>query len=100
MMSYESKLRHARSRFLIFLMLLLSFQPNCRWLHVSNRVVSLESAHLLLLHELERVALQKIALQKLNKSDLGTTIRIPKGALVVSAMFPSWPYLNAAANEC
>ena len=55
------------------------FQPNCKWLHGTNRVVTLESTHLLLLHEFERVALQKLALQKLNKTDLGITIRLPKG---------------------
>ena len=32
-----------------------------------------------MLHEFERIALQKIALQKLNNSDLGVTTRIPKG---------------------
>jgi hypothetical protein len=32
-----------------------------------------------MLHEFERVALQKLALQKLNSSDLGVTTRIPKG---------------------
>lgn len=53
-------------------------------MHISNRVVALESTHLLLLHEFERVALQKIALQKLNKSDLGTTVRIPKGNFLFS----------------
>ena len=37
----------------------------------------------LLLHEFERVALQKLALQKLNKNDLGITIRLPKGRKVV-----------------
>jgi len=53
-------------------------QSNCRWQHVSNRSVTLEPTHLLLLHEFERVALQKLALQKLNKSGLSATIRIPK----------------------
>ena len=35
-----------------------------------------------MLHEFERIALQKIALQKLNSSDLGVTTRIPKGKLL------------------
>ncbi|XP_059080446.1 uncharacterized protein LOC131878482 isoform X2 [Tigriopus californicus] len=53
-------------------------QSNCRWHHVTNREVTLEPTNLLLLHDFERAALQRVALQKLNKSDLGTTIRIPK----------------------
>ena len=55
------------------------FQGGSRWQHVTNRVVVLESSHLLMLHEFERIALQKLALQKLNSSDLGVTTRIPKG---------------------
>ena len=54
-------------------------QPGGRWQHVTNRCVVLESTHLLMLHEFERIALQKVALQKLNSSDLGVTTRIPKG---------------------
>ncbi len=56
-------------------------QQNCKWLHMSNRLVTLENTHLLLLNEFERAVLQKVALQKLNKSDFlgGATIRIPKG---------------------
>ena len=57
----------------------LLFQTGYRWSHVTNRQVSLESTHLLLLHDFERVALQKVAGQKLNASDLGITVRIPKG---------------------
>ena len=55
------------------------FQTGSRWQHITNRCVVLESSHLLMLHEFERIALQKIALQKLNNSDLGVTTRIPKG---------------------
>ena len=55
------------------------FQVGYRWTHFTNRQVTLESTHLLLLHDFERVALQKVAAQKLNSSDLGITIRIPKG---------------------
>ena len=55
------------------------FQTGSRWQHITNRCVVLESSHLLMLHEFERIALQKIALQKLNSSDLGVTTRIPKG---------------------
>ena len=57
----------------------LFFQTGSRWQHITNRCVVLESSHLLMLHEFERIALQKIALQKLNNSDLGVTTRIPKG---------------------
>lgn len=59
--------------------LLILFQGNYRWRHATNRTVSLESTHILLLHEFERVALKKVALGKLNSSDLGFTARIPKG---------------------
>ena len=38
-------------------------QGGSRWQHVTNRIVVLESSHLLMLHEFERVALQKLALQ-------------------------------------
>ena len=50
-----------------------------RWQHATNRMVVLESSHLLMLHEFERIALQKVSLNKLNSSDLGVTTRIPKG---------------------
>lgn len=53
-------------------------QAGVRWNHISNRQLTLEPTHLLMLHEFERVALQKLACQKLNSSDLGSTIRIPK----------------------
>ena len=56
-----------------------TLQGNYRWRHSTNRTVSLESTHILLLHEFERVALKRVALQKLNSSDLGFTARIPKG---------------------
>lgn len=57
-----------------------AWQPHIgyRWTHFTNRQVTLESTHLLLLHDFERIALQKVAAQKLNSSDLGSTIRIPK----------------------
>ena len=58
-------------------------QGGSRWQHVTNRIVVLESSHLLMLHEFERVALQKLALQKLNSSDLGVTTRIPKGKIYI-----------------
>ena len=58
-------------------------QGGSRWQHVTNRIVVLESSHLLMLHEFERVALQKLALQKLNSSDLGVTTRIPKGKICI-----------------
>ena len=58
---------------------LRTLQGNYRWRHSTNRTVSLESTHILLLHEFERVALKRVALQKLNSSDLGFTARIPKG---------------------
>ena len=58
---------------------LWDLQGNYRWRHSTNRTVSLESTHILLLHEFERVALKRVALQKLNSSDLGFTARIPKG---------------------
>ena len=64
---------------LIYRLNLVLSQANYRWRHATNRTVSLESTHILLLHELERVALKKVALQKLNSSDLGFTARIPKG---------------------
>ena len=47
-----------------------------------NRMVVLESSHLLMLHEFERIALQKVSLNKLNSSDLGVTTRIPKGTKI------------------
>ena len=43
--------------------------------------MSLEPTHILLLHEYERIALRKVAAQKLNQADLGFTARIPKGAI-------------------
>jgi hypothetical protein len=46
---------------------------------MSNRQVILEPTNLLLLHEFERLAIQKLAAQKLNASDLGINVRIPKG---------------------
>ena len=56
------------------------FQPNYKWQHSSSRCVTLEPTNLLLLHDFERAALQKLALSKLKKSDLGgANIRIPKG---------------------
>ena len=56
------------------------FQPNYKWQHSSIRCVTLEPTNLLLLHDFERAALQKLALSKLKKSDLGgANIRIPKG---------------------
>ena len=58
-------------------------QPGYRWAHVSNRQVILEPTNLLLLHEFERLAIQKLACQKLNAADLGANIRIPKGASLV-----------------
>ncbi len=56
-----------------------SFQAGYRWAHVTNRQVILEPTNLLLLHEFERVAIQKLACTKLNASDLGINVRIPKG---------------------
>ncbi len=45
-----------------------------------------------MLHEFERVALQKLAIQKLNSSsDLGVTVRIPKGETL--------PVFHANENE-
>ena len=58
-----------------------------RWQHATNRMVVLESSHLLMLHEFERIALQKVSLQKLNSSDLGVTTRIPKGNKTISTIF-------------
>ena len=46
---------------------------------MTNRQVILEPTNLLLLHEFERVAIQKLACQKLNASDHGINVRIPKG---------------------
>ena len=40
-----------------------------------------------MLHEFERIALQKLALQKLNSSDLGVTTRIPKGLFSIEMHF-------------
>ena len=53
--------------------------------------MTLEPTHILLLHEFERVGLQKMALTKLNKSahDLGATIRIPKGKTKMDLSFDS-----------
>jgi hypothetical protein len=58
---------------------LYNFQAGYRWAHISNRQVILEPTNLLLLHEFERLAIQKLAAQKLNASDLGINVRIPKG---------------------
>ena len=68
-------------------------QGGSRWQHVTNRIVVLESSHLLMLHEFERVALQKLALQKLNSSDLGVTTRIPKGKICISLICLSCAYI-------
>ena len=57
----------------------LIFQSGYRWSHVTNRQVCLDSTHLLLLHDFERVALQKVACKKLNAADPSVTVRIPKG---------------------
>ena len=70
------------------------FQGGSRWQHVTNRVVVLESSHLLMLHEFERIALQKLALQKLNSSDLGVTTRIPKGLFSKLIAFLVQPALS------
>ena len=46
-----------------------------------------------MLHEFERIALQKIALQKLNNSDLGVTTRIPKGEPAPAySLNTQWPF--------
>ncbi|XP_071746398.1 uncharacterized protein [Lepeophtheirus salmonis] len=53
-------------------------QTDHRWNHSSSKSIQLEDTNVLLLHELERVALQKLSCQKLNASDLGVSLRIPK----------------------
>ncbi|KAK3100288.1 hypothetical protein FSP39_017710 [Pinctada imbricata] len=55
-----------------------SSQGNCTWSSVSGRKVVLRPFNLLQVTEPEKVALQKIALQKLQSMNLGCSISIPK----------------------
>ena len=54
-------------------------QGNCSWCNVSGRRVVLRPISILQLSEAERLALQKIVLQKLQSEDLGCPVVIPKG---------------------
>merc|ERR1719225_276221 len=83
-------------------------ETGSRWQHITNRCVVLESSHLLMLHEFERIALQKIALQKLNSSDLGVTTRIPKDSsdktkgrsfLLKKKVLPRWDSSRDKSKE-
>ncbi|XP_060085869.1 uncharacterized protein LOC132565247 [Ylistrum balloti] len=53
-------------------------QENCTWCSVSGRKVVLKPTSLLQLTEKERLALQKIALSKLQDMGLGCNVTIPK----------------------
>lgn len=57
---------------------LWSPEGNCTWCNVSGRRVVLRPVSLLQLSEAERLALQKIVLQKLQSEDLGCPVVIPK----------------------
>ncbi|WAQ98468.1 RHG06-like protein [Mya arenaria] len=56
------------------------FKPNgnCTWCNVSGRRVVLRPISILQLSEAERLALQKIVLQKIQSCDLGCPVLIPK----------------------
>ncbi|XP_053398981.1 rho GTPase-activating protein 6-like isoform X2 [Mercenaria mercenaria] len=57
---------------------LWSPEGNCTWCNVSGRRVVLRPVSILQLSEAERLALQKIVLQKLQSEDLGCSVVIPK----------------------
>ncbi|KAL4230990.1 Rho GTPase-activating protein 6 [Mactra antiquata] len=57
---------------------LWSPEGNCSWCNVSGRRVVLRPISILQLSEAERLALQKIVLQKLQSLDLGCSVAIPK----------------------
>ncbi|XP_052795621.1 uncharacterized protein LOC128228372 [Mya arenaria] len=57
---------------------LWSPEGNCTWCNVSGRRVVLRPISILQLSEAERLALQKIVLQKIQSCDLGCPVLIPK----------------------
>lgn len=56
-----------------------SKQGSCTWSSMSGRKVQLRPVSILNLTEAERLALQKIALSKLQSMDIGCPVAIPKG---------------------
>ncbi|XP_046393992.1 rho GTPase-activating protein 6 [Ischnura elegans] len=70
-------------------------QGDCRWNCVdTSRQVSLTDTNLLMLTEVERRVLQKVALAKLQALNLGASVRIPTGEEAVAVAKPRRrPYL-------
>ncbi|XP_071452495.1 uncharacterized protein RhoGAP102A isoform X2 [Hetaerina americana] len=70
-------------------------QGDCRWNCVdTNRQVSLGDTNLLMLSEVERRVLQKVALAKLQALNLGASVRIPTGEEAIAVAKPRRrPYL-------
>ena len=65
------------------MLIILFLQGSCTWSGGNGRKVTLTTTSLVNLSNVERLALQKISLAKIQAMDLGCAITIPKGKTAI-----------------